>query len=226
LEEQFYILFPLLLFFLTGRGLRALLVVLVLLQLFLYRPVASMLWMMRTDSIAVGVLIAMLRHEDSAGRFSAAARLPGAWATVAVLALLTGIAWASVTAVTMANAGLLALLSGACVWLASDNRNIVVPWPALRRALVWTGSRSFAIYLVHYPCMWATREILHRLNLSGFLGEHSEPALLIIAFLLIIAVSDATYLLVEQPLREIGRRLVIPLRGQTVPALAEPKSLT
>jgi len=207
LEEQFYLVFPLLLFFVSGRRLRLALLALILVQLFLYRPVESMLWMLRTDSIAAGVLIAMRRHQDSTGRFSAAAVLRPESAQLLVLALLAGIAWTSITATTMANAGLLAILSGTCVWLASDDRNIVLPWSSLRRPLLWTGSRSFAIYLAHYPSMWAAREILHRLNLDVGLNEHSEPVLLIVALALILVTSEATYRLVETPLREMGRRL-------------------
>jgi peptidoglycan/LPS O-acetylase OafA/YrhL len=227
LEEQFYLVFPLLLFFVAGRKLRLALVVLILAQLFLYRPVESMLWMLRTDSIAAGVLIAMLRHEDVAGRFSAAVMFQPESARLLVLALLAGIAWASVTTTTMANAGLLAILSGTCVWLASDDRNIVLRWPSLRRPLLWMGSRSFAIYLVHLPSMWATREILHRLNLAAGLNEHSEPALLVITLVLIAAMSEATYRLVETPLREMGRKLASSLRQDhkgTVPGMPDPVS--
>jgi len=215
LEEQFYLVFPVLLFFVSARSLRVLLILLVLLQVFLYRPVAGMLWVLRTDSIALGVLIAMLRHEDSAGRFSAAAALSAGWARVLCVALLAAIAWASVTTLTMANAGLLAILSAACVWLASDNRGVVLPWALLRRPLLWTGSRSFAIYLAHYPCMWGTREILHRLRLPEHFSEHSEPMLLVVALGLIFVASDLTFRVVERPLREIGRRLAAGVRAKS-----------
>jgi peptidoglycan/LPS O-acetylase OafA/YrhL len=211
LEEQFYLVFPLLLFFLGRRNLRLALVALILVQLFLYRPVESMLWSVRTDAIAVGVLIAMVRHSDAAARFSAASVIRPAQARPLALALLAGIAWASVTTVTLANSGLLAVLSGACVWLASDDRTVVFPWVPLRRPLLWMGSRSFAIYLVHYPCMWATREILHRLNLPAN-WEHSEVVLLLLAFLLIAGTSEATYRLIETPLRETGRKLASSYR--------------
>jgi peptidoglycan/LPS O-acetylase OafA/YrhL len=221
LEEQFYIVFPLLLFFVSGRNLRVVLLVLIGMQLFLYRPVESLLWMLRTDSITAGVLLAMLRHRASGTRFSAAALLPAEWAKALVVMLLVGIAWASVTTVTRANAGLLAVLSGACVWLASDDRNVVLPWPPLRRPLLWVGSRSYAIYLVHYPCMWAAREILHRLNLAATMNEHSEPLLLLLALLLIAVTSEATYRLVETPLRRIGRNLASGYRHPDKGAVAE-----
>ncbi|MBV8741115.1 MAG: hypothetical protein JOZ12_04975, partial [Sinobacteraceae bacterium] len=72
--------------------------------------------------------------------------------------------------------------------------------------LLWVGSRSFAIYLVHNPCFRATREAFARLDLLPSNNEFSW-LMLIAALLLIAAVTELTYRAVEMPLRLRGRRL-------------------
>jgi peptidoglycan/LPS O-acetylase OafA/YrhL len=66
LEEQFYLVFPVLLFFLGNRKIAALALLLAAAQLFLYRPWSSPLWFFRTDAICMGVLIAWLHFKGYA----------------------------------------------------------------------------------------------------------------------------------------------------------------
>src|SRR5262249_49230294 len=65
LEEQFYVLFPFLLFFLRRRTLVFGLLAVIASQFFTTRTWPSMLWFTRTDAICFGILIAFA-HERHA----------------------------------------------------------------------------------------------------------------------------------------------------------------
>lgn len=64
LEEQCYILLPVLLYFANRRTIAPILCVVVLIQVFLPRPILSFLWFVRTDALALGALLALLQHRD------------------------------------------------------------------------------------------------------------------------------------------------------------------
>jgi len=207
LEEQFYLLFPLLLFWMRPKHLWWLLVGIVLVQFFIPRPVESGLWFFRTDAISLGVLIALARHHGIASRLPSVLAAWPRWSLLLPLALLAAICAVSAESTMRPAVGVLALLSAACVWLASFDANLVVPWKPARNGLMWLGSRSFAVYLTHVPCFWATRELFHRLY------PHTEPddrfalPYLLVALSLIAVTSEASYRLLETPLRERGRGL-------------------
>lgn len=64
LEEQCYIVLPVLLYFANRRTIAPILCVVVLIQVFLPRPILSLLWFVRTDALALGALLALLQHRD------------------------------------------------------------------------------------------------------------------------------------------------------------------
>ena len=205
LEEQFYLVFPLLLYFLRRNTLRAVLVALVLVQFFLFRPVESPLWNLRTDAICLGVLIALSMADGMlpSGRLAARRSFSGwlALGLIACVAALPAAQWLRV------NVGLLALVSAALVLIASENANLILPIGRARSLLLWVGSRSYAIYLVHDPCYWATREIFQRLDPQAHFSDAFTVPFIVTGLALTALVSDATYRLVETPLRNVGRNL-------------------
>ncbi|MBV9911418.1 MAG: acyltransferase, partial [Sinobacteraceae bacterium] len=205
LEEQFYIFFPLLLYLMRRSFLKRVLLLVTLIQLFLIRPYEGLIWSLRTDAILLGVLMALLQSE---GQLQLQIRTTRERAACGVLAigLLGLIAVISVTPALRFNAGMLALVSAALLLIASADADLILPWRGVRPLLLWVGSRSFAIYLVHNPCFRATREAFARLDLLPSNNEFSW-LMLIAALLLIAAVTELTYRAVEMPLRLRGRRL-------------------
>lgn len=159
LEEQFYLLFPLVVFF-SGRWLPQALLCIVALQLFQERGLLLMSF--RTDAICLGVLIALFH-----GRFNLAHFLHGArehrW-------LITFIAISVLILMCIANGKALkfpflpmsfvALASAVLVFIASLDANFIrsmIPYP---RIFLWVGSRSYAIYLIHIPLFYAGAKFL------------------------------------------------------------------
>ncbi|WP_263147098.1 acyltransferase, partial [Pseudomonas alcaligenes] len=204
LEEQFYLLFPLLVV-LFRRRLGVFLLLFALAQMALPRQ-QSFLMVFRTDALALGILIALW-----SGRDSWRALLPSlsAWGRGARLALALGLvaamAWLSahLQAVRYAVA-LIALFSAALVLLASYDRDLLLADGRLRRLLVWVGTRSYALYLIHIPAFFATRELFHRL----LPGQPPSPGLalayLACALPLLGLLAEANFRLLETPLRRHG----------------------
>jgi peptidoglycan/LPS O-acetylase OafA/YrhL len=206
LEEQFYLAFPILLFLLSRASLKRTLLVLAVVQIFWPRPYESLVWSLRTDAISLGVLLAVLQAEGSwLPRNSFMQRHAGllGWSAAGLLLLL---ALVSVLPALGINVGLLALISAGLLWIASANAGLILPWARLRPLLLWVGSRSFAIYLVHNPCFRATREIFYRLDLLAPANTFSW-LMLLTAVALIVLCAEATFRLVETPLRLYGRDL-------------------
>lgn len=205
LEEQFYLVFPLLLYALTRRTLKRVLIVVASVQFFLVRPYEGLLWSMRTDSLACGVLLALWQEEGSLQRVQLLVQDHRAIVSFSVLLLLALVGVVAVIPELILNAGLLALLSVVLVGIASADANLILPWRALRPWLLWTGTRSFAIYLVHNPCFRAVREVFARLHLAS--STPGTWAMLICAIVLIAVAAEASHRLVEMPLRKLGRRI-------------------
>jgi len=207
LEEQFYLVFPFLIFFLRKSTLRAVLWMLIAAQIFLIRPVDGALWFVRTDALCFGVLLALARH-DGGLKGGMPVLLEHRGITMYAALILAGsIALISVSPSLRFNAGLLALASAGLVAIASLNANLIVPAPHLRTAMLWIGSRSFAIYLAHIPCMLATREIFYRAFHAQTASALSSVAALLTAMALLVLSAEGTYRIVETPFRVFGRRI-------------------
>ena len=207
LEEQFYLVFPFLIYFLRRSTLRVVLLALIAAQIFLIRPVDGALWFTRTDAISFGVLIALARRDgwlDAPGKVvQQHPRLAG----FAALLLAVAVASISVMPSLQINAGLLALTSAGLVFIASVNADVIVPVAYLRQGLLWIGSRSFSLYLAHIPVMLATREIFYR-------ASHKDPSLvppaaavILVALVLLGLCAEGTYRVIETPFRLFGRQV-------------------
>lgn len=206
LEEQFYLIFPLLLYCLDSRKLRWLLAILILIQFPIPRERDNLLWFIRTDALSYGVLIAMAADRGSLRALQDAVSnhpLRARWLAVLLIAMVAAL---SVTPGLKINVGLLALVSAGLVTMASGNPSVIIPrshW--LRSVFLWGGSRSFGIYLIHLPCFWATREIFYRIHHGP--RYENWVGLAVTCAGLILVTSELSYRLVETPLREFGHRL-------------------
>jgi peptidoglycan/LPS O-acetylase OafA/YrhL len=223
LEEQFYVLFPILLYFVGPMRLRWVLAGLILIQFPLARDAPDMLWFIRTDAISYGVLIAIATSRgDLHAVVDAVSSHPRRARWLAGL-LVVMVAALSLTPQLKVNVALIALASAGLVLLASSNQGVVIPrrnW--LRSVLLWGGSRSFGIYLVHDPCFWATREIFDHIYHGAQFGK--PLGLGVTGAGLVVLSAEATYRIVETPIRRFGHRLSNRVMGQGFSPGAAPAS--
>ena len=208
LEEQFYIVLPVLLF-LFRRWLPLLLGIVVALQF--QRPQLPIDYALRTGALALGVLIAYA-SQTRAWRLCEPTGLGQSWpARAAVLTgplLLLGALGSDELQIASFRLGLIALLGGALVWVASYDRDYLMRIGLPRRPVLWLGSRSYGIYLIHIPAFAATREIWLRLSPPGTVFDGAFAWRFgFTALALILLASELNYRLLEQPLRRRGARL-------------------
>ncbi|HYP89556.1 MAG TPA: acyltransferase family protein [Polyangiaceae bacterium] len=114
--------------------------------------------------------------------------------------------------------GLTALVptGGAALIVAFGGRGDLVSQLLASSPLVWLGKRSYSLYLWHWPLLAALRVHLNR---SLSLGE----ALFAVAAALLLA--EASFRWVETPFRESGTRLAEWLRGSASSRATRPRSL-
>ncbi|MHB9801022.1 acyltransferase family protein [Pseudomonas sp. MT3] len=211
LEEQFYLIFPLLCVLLRKR-LIVLVAAVAILQLLLPRDGYHMLLVCtRLDALCLGVLVAIWSRRDSYQLFMPSFLynpfMSGIFVSVLLIGLLA-MGSNSLNIVSM-RSSVIALLSAALVWAASYNRNyLCAVFGPLSSVLVWLGARSYAIYLIHMPAYYFTRELWFRLSPEspGF-GDAFFYPFLITAIVLTLVLAELNYRLLEIPLRERGKKI-------------------
>ncbi|WP_085708761.1 MULTISPECIES: acyltransferase [unclassified Pseudomonas] len=208
LEEQFYLLFPLLILVCRKHLVWALLA-LVAVQLFTLRT--PILMVIRTDALALGVLLAMWSVQPSWRRWEPTfLRRPWAGVTaLIVLALL--LSYMATDRFTFASyrIGSIAVLGALLVWIASYNRDYLLPAGRVQRLMAWIGSRSYGMYLIHIPAYQLVRELIFRLQSAGLPSPAGHPVVtLLIAGGLIVLLSELNYRFIEMPMRNRGAALV------------------
>jgi len=165
-----------------------------------------MLWLTRTDSICYGVLIAIAASRGGLQTVQGAVDRHPVGARLLGVLLVAGVAGLSLVPQLRIEVGLIALASAGLVLLASGDSGVIVPrsgW--LKTAFLWTGSRSFGIYLVHHICFWASREIFYRLAHGAHFDNSVQLGLTGLG--LTVLAAELSYRLVETPIREYGHRL-------------------
>jgi len=206
LEEQFYFLFPFLLFFIPLRYLVPGLVMLVIWQLFSIRPWGTPLWFFRTDALLLGVLLAVLKQYVPLRRIALldnnhAIRIICVGALMVATVLLARRDWFTFFH------SYAVLAAFALVVLASFNRNYIVSSDRGRSIASFFGARSYSIYLTHTIAYFLTREIFTGLGLADGTQFHVAMMLIVAAILLGLMV-EFSYRLIERPCRMYGRNLV------------------
>jgi peptidoglycan/LPS O-acetylase OafA/YrhL len=199
LEEQFYLLFPVVVW-VFKRRLAWFLLALVVVQIFSQRGIYGM--MFRTDAIALGILVAMASECEPVRQFKET--LHGWQLRTLVILLLILLFYLGTYRQheLPCQVGVVALTAATLVFLCSGRRNVLAWDGGASRCLLWVGQRSYAIYLIHIPVMFFLRESAYRLHLN--LADYVLASVLI-AFFLIAALAAANYRLVETPLRFKGK---------------------
>ena len=204
LEEQFYFLFPVLIV-LFRRHLGWVLLAAAFIQICMPRN-HMYLMMFRTDALSLGILVALWSHKASWQAAQPAFTAVGRWglmllgmSCIGAMALLSG-----PIQLTRYAIGIIALLSALLVLMASYDRDFLMPRGKLKMLLVWVGERSYAIYLIHIPVFFATREIFYRIAPESPASVSLVGAYLICAIVMLVILADFNFRLVETPLRKHG----------------------
>ena len=100
--------------------------------------------------------------------------------------------------------GIIAVLSALLVLMASYDRDFLLPRSRLKTLLVWVGQRSYAIYLIHVPAFYATRELFYRFYPEQLASPLLAVAYMTCAMVLLIVLAELNYRLIETPLRRYG----------------------
>ncbi|WP_223519112.1 acyltransferase family protein [Pseudomonas sp. GL-B-19] len=213
LEEQFYFVFPFLLFFVRMRYLVPALLIMVLLQLAIVRPWGTPLWFFRTDALLLGVLLAVLKQNVYLKNIrlfdnNNVIRVACVVSLLAATVLLARRDWFSLFH------SYVVLAAFALVVLASFNKNYIVSSERGRRVSCFFGARSYSIYLIHTIAYYLTREIFIRLGAGGEPTQVHIALMLIVAAVLLGLMVEFSYRLVEQPCRLYGRNLVASYREE------------
>ncbi len=205
LEEQFYLALPIAAY-LSGRWLTPILLVSTALVFCL--PYNPLVMMIRIHAVLLGVLLAI-----AAASPSYRAWVPGflrgrGWAGLLLLGFILSLMSTLAPIgqrITAYPLDFIALLSAILVFIASHDQDLLFGYKPVRLALMWVGSRSYALYLVHVPAFCATRELWTRLLPAGTVfGPHDLIRLLATGLLLLAAGAELNYRLVESQLRRRG----------------------
>lgn len=207
LEEQFYLLFPLLIV-LFRRHLVWVLLAIALVQIGLPRA-HPYLMMFRTDALALGILLALWSQTASwrallplFTRLGRSGCMLLGMACIACMAVLSGR-----LELTRYAIGCVAVLSAFVVLMASYDRDLLWPAGRLKNVLVWIGERSYALYLIHVPAFFATRELFYRAYPGQAPDPQLAPAYLACGLLLLVGLAQLNFRLLEMPLRRRGARI-------------------
>ncbi|MGJ0479493.1 acyltransferase family protein [Pantoea agglomerans] len=154
LENQFYLILPALLFLMKNKKLCIFMFIVFILQFFIPRTLNNetpLAWPIRTDAIALGVIIAIISQKERLLVIKSLIPNRGWLSLFAFAALAFLLAFfTNPQPVVFFQTGLTALLSGVFVLLASLNTNFFARTPSIRAVCDYVGSRSYSLYLTHF----------------------------------------------------------------------------
>lgn len=202
-ENQFYFLLPLLLWFTNIKQRIQILSALCFLFIF-YRPGGAVWWLFRFDGVLYGLLLyyfsqsryniafSQLFPSSSTGRF-----LFLTFFLTVILGLPIALFIHQSLAYSMVCWGSMVLVYAASL----DKGYIFIP-KLLAPVLEWIGERSYSLYLCHIIIFLIIKDILIRLNMQHYFSIPVQSAIGVGAA---IICAHLTYLLLERPLQEAGR---------------------
>jgi peptidoglycan/LPS O-acetylase OafA/YrhL len=206
LEEQFYLLFPILII-VFRRHLGWVLLAVALIQICMPRN-HPYLMMFRTDALALGILLALWSRKASWQAVLPNFLMLGRWGCLLLALTCIGVMTllSSRLELTHYAIGIIAILSALLVLMASYDRDLLLPNSWFKTLLVWIGGRSYAIYLIHVPVFFATRELFYRLYPEQIESLQLTVAYLITAAVMLTVLVQLNFRMLEIPLRKYGAK--------------------
>lgn len=206
LEEQFYIILPLLSLIFRRY---IVFVLLILLAHKLFSNQLSYHFAFRYEGLVLGVLLACYANTEFYRRFGLKIfKLNIFFIRMMMFLLLVSMFLVSSEYMSQFvgyyRFRLIAVLAFFIVMISSYNRGCILSGNIVGNFLVWVGSRSFSLYLTHIPVFLIIREML-------FLGTGAQQPIegfvvVFVAFsiLLLLLIADISYKFVEVPMRDYG----------------------
>ena len=214
LEEQFYLVFPFLFFFLGRRALACFLIAAILAQAMWQRPFFTYAWYFKTDALCWGILLALLartafyhKHVPVIFRQRYVPQVCG-FILLAALPYLAANIQGIGGYMKPYGVALVALVCAIIVWLASYDRDAFSIGNRYRRVMLYLGSRSYSLYLCHFVIYLIVQALFELFgeDLTAVLGSTGYYAVLVAAACgLTLAAAELTYTRVEIVLRARGR---------------------
>lgn len=218
LEEQFYVLLPLICLAMGWRHLALTLVVLIALQWILRTVWPGWLWpYIRVDGMMIGAMFAWLElRRPSLWRALDPQWLrPGALAFALTCALIAAMAAGAMMLPDIFSHLVPTVSAATVVFLAARDRGIGLGHGAFAAALSWIGARSYAIYLIHLPMIRLNREVwLALLEPRRIPIEPYWPLMALTALGLTLVFSELNHRIIERPLTERGRRIAAGIHAR------------
>ena len=214
LEEQFYLIFPLLFFFLRRNVLVGVLIAALALQFMWHRPFLTYAWYFKTDALCWGILLSLLSQTEFYKTHIPVLFRQRWLATTTGLALLIFLPVLAAdiqgigTAMQPYGVAVVALVCAAIVWLASYDRDVFSTGKRYNAVMLYLGSRSYSLYLSHLVVFLTIKDFFdeYGLGVAQGGGPVAVNALLITAGVgLSLLGAEMTYRLVESVLRARGR---------------------
>lgn len=216
LEEQFYLVFPLVAFFLR-QYLVGILFTLIATQLVESLSVPNVF---RFSGLALGVLIAIFSRTqvwrdmepESLARHRRGAGLLFAFLLI-LLATVLGEGLHIVSGSLKYD--LVSFIAGALVLVASYDRDYLMRDGVFKRVMMWIGSRSYAMYLVHIPAFYLVREVFFVSNASFSDPLQMVAAHIALATVFIVIMSELSFQFVESYWQRLGSAVVARLSAKS-----------
>jgi peptidoglycan/LPS O-acetylase OafA/YrhL len=226
LEEQFYLVLPVLVF-VCRRWLTISLLAIVLVVFCL--PQTTLLMLFRIHAILLGVLLAIFSEQPVFALFEPVFLRHRPKLSLVVLTIILGFIAAlgvfGQQIVPLRNVDVIAVLCALLVLIASYDRNYICPHPAVRRVMQWVGSRSYALYLIHILAFFMTRELWFRLSPPGTVfGPEDALRFGGTALVLLVTFSELNFRFVELPLRKYGMAVASRLQARPLLVAAEAEA--
>jgi peptidoglycan/LPS O-acetylase OafA/YrhL len=212
LEEQFYFIFPFFLLFTTTKRRILILLSLIAIQFFITRQ-GYFIFNFRLDAISWGVLLCILSNEYSGYycKFEPVSLLKKKFLLVTLTGVLLLMLTFSIGILSQSRflVGFLAITCAVFVYLASFNKGYIYCPRHLKPILLWIGSRSFGIYIIHMPVIYLVQESTVRVLIHLGVGPTNSAVLIstmsAVTLLLLITLVEINYKLIEVPFRNYGR---------------------
>ncbi|OGT63252.1 MAG: hypothetical protein A3E85_06070 [Gammaproteobacteria bacterium RIFCSPHIGHO2_12_FULL_45_12] len=213
-EEQFYLIFPLFLIFTTSNRQRVLILLAAILMItFFIRPFSKFESLFLTQSRCDGLLYGCLVYY-----LSIQAWFKQLFSRVennvfsSTLTLLLVLVLSSVTALGFSNnivIPLACLVASVLVGLSAMEKNVISVYTTLNPISDYLGSRSYSLYIIHFPMMTCTQEIMYRASQYYHFKISSDltVAYILLASMLTILGAEILYRYVEVPFIKKGRIL-------------------
>jgi peptidoglycan/LPS O-acetylase OafA/YrhL len=208
LEEQFYLLLPVVVF-LSGRYLVPVLIA-ASVVMFAWPEGSNLLSCLRLQPILLGVLLALLGGHGAYPMVEPAVlgrvRAARVACLVAPLFLMAALAPLDQRIIAYPFDGI-AVLAFLLVFVASFDRDYTMAGGSLKHVLIWMGARSYALYLIHTPVFLAINEASQWVRPAGGFDNRYLPVFLLAGLGITLGLAEVNYRLVEQPLRRHGVRM-------------------